>query len=130
MDLELFNQSLHLAAKLVDRGDYEDASVVLRPWLDAPLSGAHKGIVCVNLAVVSDLQGRVEVALGWYERGRGYERPEGRVFVAEQKAAYLAAKGRERESLALYESLLRESILTAEERERIAHNVAALRAGA
>jgi predicted negative regulator of RcsB-dependent stress response len=130
MDIELFNQSLHLAAKLVERGDYEDALLVLRPWLDTPLSGAHKGIVCVNLAVVSDLQGRTETALAWYERGAGYDRAEGRVFVAEQQAAYLAGKGRRRESLALYESLLRGPILTAEERRRIEHNVATLRDGA
>jgi hypothetical protein len=42
----------------------------------------------------------------------------------------LAERGRRRESLAIYESLLREAILKSEERERIEHNVAVLRDGA
>ena len=126
MDLELFDQSLHFTARLVDRGDHDDAFLVLRPWLDTGLSAFHKGIVCVNLAVVSDLRGREEEALAWYDRGIEYEKSEGRIFVAENKAAYLAGKGRREESLRLYERLAAGSLLTPEERGRIEHNIATL----
>jgi hypothetical protein len=128
MSLEHFDQSLHLAARLVDRGDYEDAMIVMRPWVDSDLPDFNKSIVCINLAVVSEHLGREADALAWYDRGIGYERPLGRFFATEKKAAHLAEKGRTTDSLMLYETLLWQTSLTAEDEQRIRHNIAALKA--
>lgn len=128
MNLEHFDQSLHLAARLVERGDYEDALIVMRPWADTDIPDFNKSIVCINLAVVSEHLGREADALAWYDRGIGYELSLGRSFVAERKAAYLAEKGRTTESLMLYETLLWQTSLADEDEQRIRQNIAVLKA--
>src|SRR5438128_2420851 len=97
MDLELFDQSLLLTSRLVDRGDYHDALTVLRPWLDTDLSDWHKMIVCINLATVSAMLGQEDAVLAWYDHGIWYEASNGRVLASENKAAFLAGNGRKDE---------------------------------
>ena len=127
MDLEQFDQSLYLTARLVDERRYDDALVVLRPWVDSDLPDLNKCIACINLAVVYELKGQEADALENYDRAIEFERPHGRCFAAERKAAYLAGKGRATESLMIYEWLLGETSLTDEDRERIKHNISVLR---
>jgi predicted negative regulator of RcsB-dependent stress response len=127
MHTEHFNQSLILAARLVDGGDYDDALTVLRPLLECELHDVHKSIVCVNMAIVHGTKGETADALACYERGVGFERRHGRFFVAEQKAAYMAEQGWTSDSLTLYERLLSEPSLTDEDAERLRHNINVLK---
>ena len=129
MLLDVFEQSLFLVARLVERGDYDDALLVLWPWVETPLPPFQKMITCVNTGAVYAMKNQVGDALAWYDQGIEYERPLGVFVAAERKAAYLAEQGRASESLAIYEGLLREPSLEDEDRERIRHNVSALRAG-
>jgi hypothetical protein len=127
MDVEHFNQSLFLAARLVEEGRRDDALTALRPLVECELHDFHKTIVCVNMAIILDQKGQTMDALAWYERGANYERPLGRFFAAERRAAYLAEKGWTSESLASYERLLSEPSLTGEDEERVRHNLAVLK---
>ena len=128
MLLDIFEQSLFVVARLVERGEHDDALLVLRPWIETPLPPFQKMITCVNSALIYAMKHQVADALAWYDRAIGYERPLGIFFAAERKAAYLAEQGRTSESLAIYEGLLWESSLKDEDRERIERNISTLRA--
>jgi tetratricopeptide (TPR) repeat protein len=129
MLLEIFEQSLFVVARLVERGEHDDALLVLRPWIETPLPPFQKMITCVNSALIYAMKSQVADALAWYDRAIGYERPLNIFFAAERKAAYLAEQGRTSESLAIYEGLLWESSLKDEDRERIQRNIQTLRTG-
>lgn len=118
MDQAAFEQSLFLTARLVERGDFVDAAIALRPWLETDLDPKGKAIVCVNLGVCFEHQRDYDAALSWYEHGMRHSQ----VFVGEHKAGLLYRLGRAADALAVYRSLLPE-ILTPEERQRIQTNV-------
>ena len=124
MDQEAFDQSLFLTARLVERGDFVDAAIALRPWLETDLEAKGKAIVCVNLAVCSEHQQDFEVALAWYDHGAHYAP----VFALEHKAVLLHRLGRRAEALDVYRGLLPE-ILSPEERQRIQQNIELLQRG-
>jgi predicted negative regulator of RcsB-dependent stress response len=127
MQSEHFDQSLFLAARLVENSQHDDAIVVLRPLLECELQDFHKMIVCVNLAIIFGQKGQASDALAWYDRGIGYERMHGRFFAAERKAAFMAECGWLAESLSMYEKLLSEPSLTDEDSERIRNNFSILK---
>ena len=128
MMLDVFDQSLFLVARLVERRDYDDALLVLWPWVKTDLPPFQKMITCVNTAAVYALKNQPDDVLAWYDHGIEIERPLGIFFAAERKAAYLAEQGRNSESLAIYEGLLWEPSLKDEDRERIRQNVSTLKA--
>ncbi|HEX8128056.1 MAG TPA: hypothetical protein VF527_03075 [Pyrinomonadaceae bacterium] len=127
MQIEHYEQSLFLTARLVDNSAHDDAIIVLRPLLECELDDFHKTIVCVNMAIIFGLKGQVSDALAWYERAIGYERPHGRFFAAERKAAFMAEQGWRGDSLSMYEKLLSEPSLTDEDEERIRQNISILK---
>ena len=127
MQPEHADQSFYLAARLVENSQHDDAIIVLRPLLECELDNMVKSMVCVNMAIIHGLKGQDSDALLWYDRGIGYERALGRFFVAERKAAFLADKNWNSDSLTLYERLLTEPSLTDEDRERIQHNISLLK---
>lgn len=127
--LEVFDQSLFLTARLVERGDYDDALLVLWPWVQTDLPPFQKVITCVNTAIIYALKNQPDDALAWYDHGIEIERPLGIFFAVERKAAYLAEQGRASESLTIYEGLLSEPSLKDEDRERVRRNVSTLKAG-
>lgn len=124
---EHFNESLFLAARLVGNSRHDDAVTVLRPLVECELNDFEKSIVCVNLAIIFEQQGQDSDALAWYDRGIGYERAHGRFFAAERKAAFMAAKNWNTDSLTIYERLLTEPSLTDDDKERINHNISLLK---
>lgn len=127
MEYQEYVRSAERASQLVERGDYEDAIKVLRKLVSSDISRIDKAMMCLNLAVVYDTMGNLEKALSWYDEGADYERVHDRHYVAERKAAYLAEKGRYRESLDEYEKLLRRSGLTEGDKERVERQVETLR---
>ena len=84
-------------------------------------------MMCLNLATVCDRTDRIDEALVWYDRGADHERASGRFFAAEHRAAYLAEKGRTRESLTRFKELLGHPGLTEDDKERIRRNIDLLR---
>lgn len=127
MQTEHLDQSLFLAARLVENSQHDDAIVVLRPLVECELDDFHKTMVCVNMAIIFGLKGQEADALVWYDRAINYERPHGRCFAAERKAAYLAELNRNAESLSMYEQLLFAPSLTGEDAERIRENISILK---
>jgi hypothetical protein len=127
MQTEHVNQSFYLAARLVENSQHDDAITVLRPLLECELHDLEKSMVCVNMAIIHGQKGQDSDALIWYDRGIGYERAHGRTFVAEHKAAFMAEKGWNSDSLTMYERLLAESSLTDDDKQRINHNISLLK---
>jgi hypothetical protein len=127
MQTEHADESFYLAARLVEDSRHDDAIIVLRPLLECELDSMVKSMVCVNMATIHGLKGQDSDALLWYERGIGYERAHGRFFVAERKAAFMAEKNWNSDSLTIYERLLTEPALTDEDRERINRNIELLK---
>jgi hypothetical protein len=127
VQIEHFEQSLFLAARLVENAAHDDAIVVLRPLIECELDFFRKMIVCVNMAIIFGQKGQDSDALAWYDRAINYERPHGGYFAAEQKAAFMAGRGWAADSLALYERLLSEPSLTEEDEERIRQNITILK---
>jgi hypothetical protein len=127
MQIEHFDESLFLAARLVENSERADALVVLRPLLECDLDDFRKMIVCVNMAIIFGQMGQDSDALAWHDRAIGYERTHGGFFAIERKAAFMAEKGWTAESLAMYERLLSEPSLTGEDEERIRQNISILK---
>jgi hypothetical protein len=128
METEYFDQSLFLAARLVENSQHDDAIVVLRPLIECDLNYFQKCIVCVNMAIIFGQKGQDSDALAWYDHAIEYERAHGRFFAAERKAAFMAEKGWTTESLSMYEKLLSAPSLTDEDEERIRTNLSTLKA--
>lgn len=126
MTYEEYVQLAGRASQLVEQGDYKGAAVILQQLVTSDISDVDKSMMCLNLAIVYARQGRVEQALAWYDEGMDYERPHGRFYVAEQKAAYLAAQGRYEESRNHYQDLLGRAELTEGDRARIEENITRL----
>jgi hypothetical protein len=120
-------ESAQQASDLVERGDYDGAITILRDLLSTDISEVDKAMMCLNIAVVYDKMGRTDDALASFAAGIDYERRHGRFYVTEQRAAFLAKQGRDRESLAEYQELLGRPELTENDRERIRQNVEVLR---
>jgi hypothetical protein len=126
MRIEHLDQSFFLTARLVENAQHDDAIVVLRPLVECELDDFHKTIVCINMAVIFGLKGQAADALAWYDRAINYERPHGRYFAAERKAAFMAEQGWTAESLAMFQQILAEPSLTDEDGERIRQNISIL----
>lgn len=126
MDYQEYTQRARQAAQLVEAGAYEQAQELLRTLVASPIADQDKAMMCLNLAVVAEKLGQTAEALRWYDEGMAYERRHGQCFVAEQKALYLAERGRGQESLAVYEALLSRASLDEATKERIRQNVCLL----
>ena len=127
MDYDEYVNLAHQAAQLVEAGEHEQALGIFRSLLGRDISDLDKAMMCQNVAVVLEQMGLEREALASYERGMSYERPHGRSSLAEQRAGYLYRLGRLEESLRAYEELSHRPSLTEEERQRMRHNMAALR---
>lgn len=115
------------AAYCAEAGRHEQALAALSVLERSPASDLDKANACLNAAIACDRLGQPAKALHWYELGVRYERPHHRFNVAEHLAWYHSSQGRTRESLALYEALLKEPSQTEADKSRIRNNIARLR---
>jgi len=127
MDYNDYLQASRKAAHLVEAGDYPGAISVLQALVASDISDFDKAMMCVNLAIVHEKMGQEQAALDWYDKGIAYEEPSRRYTIAEMKAAYLAEKGRNQESLDLYTHLLSQPVLTEADKARLQKNIETLR---
>jgi tetratricopeptide (TPR) repeat protein len=127
MDYTTYYETAQDGAKLHENGDYAGAIAVFQGLVDSDISDLDRAMMCHNVAQSYRSAGQVEDALYWYDRGIEYESPYYRFFVAESKAAYLAERGYDAESLAIYEALYPQPYLTENDKERIWNNISILR---
>jgi tetratricopeptide (TPR) repeat protein len=118
--------ALHKTTFCMDKERHDEAMTMVRTLVDSSISDLDKANACLNAAIVCDKLGQEDKALDWYDRGIKYEFSHHRYLVAEHKAAYLARKGKTRESLRIYEQLAREASLTEADKDRIRHNITLL----
>lgn len=128
MHSEHFDATLVLAARLADRGDYDDAITVMVPWSEWSLPPFQRAVLGYNLAQMFVRLARADEALLWFDWGIGHEREAGKTFVSEGKAVFLAEQGRPAEAIALWEALLDEGRLDAQARAKVEQNIATVKA--
>lgn len=114
------------AAYCAEAGRHEQALATLSVLERSPIPDLDKARACLDAAVSCEALGQSGKALHWYDLGIRYERPHHRFHVAEHLAWYHASKGRNAESRALYEALLREPSQTEADKARLRQNIAAL----
>jgi tetratricopeptide (TPR) repeat protein len=127
MDYERYVELAGEGAQLVEAGEHEQALTVFRSLLTTDISDLDKASMCYNMAFIYEKMGEEREALASYDRGIGYERKHSRTQVAEHKAAYLARLGRTRESVRLYEEVLRNRSLKEEEKYTLRYNIEVLK---
>ena len=125
--LERHYLALRKADYCIEKERHADALAALQALVASGVSDLDKANVCLSAAGVAEKLGRSDEALAWYDRGMSYERQHSRFLVAEHKAAYLANKGRAKESLALYTRLAGESSMTEADKDRLRQNIGFLK---
>ncbi len=128
MEYQRYYDLAHEAARLFEAGDMDGAVSRFLTLMESDISDIDKAAICQNIARVCEKQGRIDEAFEWYEQGVGLEQPHHRHLVAETRAGALHVQGRQAESLAAYQMLLRSPSITEEEKNRYRHNIAALEA--
>jgi tetratricopeptide (TPR) repeat protein len=102
----LFEESLHVANRMLGSGATSDALTVLTLLAGNERFGDVRSIACVNCAIVAGNLGRVDDAIAWLDRGIALEAPRPTRIAARHKAGLLVQVGREEQALALYLELL------------------------
>lgn len=116
----------HKAGYCVEKERYADALTALTRLVESDISDMDKANACLSAATVYEKLGETDKALEWYDRGIKYEYTHHRFAVAEHKAWYLSSKGRTRESVRLYEKLVREPSMTEADKDRLRNNISLL----
>jgi len=127
VEYQEYFQSAQRASQQAENGDYESALSILLSLVSNDISDLDKSMMCLNIAILLERMGRETEVLSWYEKGVSYEWPHSRCKVAENKAAYLSRRGKPKESLAIYETLLMRQFLMEEDKNRIRTNIATLK---
>lgn len=115
------------ATYCMEKERYEDALAELNVLERSSISDLDKANACLSAAIACEKLGQTGKALHWYERGIRYEKPHHRFAVAEHLAWYHSTKNRNRESIEIYEALLREPSLTEADKGRIKNNINIIR---
>jgi tetratricopeptide (TPR) repeat protein len=116
----------HKANYCIEKERHAEALAALGALVESSISEMDKANACLSAATVCEKLGQVDKALEWYDRGIKYEYTHHRFNVAEHKAWYLSSKGRTKESLKLYERLVREASMTEADKERLRNNISLL----
>ena len=122
-----YNVALRKAAYCVEKERHGDALAALSAIVASGISELDKAAACLTAATVCEKLEQMDKALEWYDRGIRYERSHYRFAVAEHKAWYLSSKGRTKESLRLYDTLVREASMTEADKDRIKENIRILK---
>ncbi|HLL70966.1 MAG TPA: hypothetical protein VK363_06000 [Pyrinomonadaceae bacterium] len=127
MNYDEYVDTAQRAGQAYEAGRHEEALAIFRTLVTSDISDLDKATMYRNMGVIQEEMGRERDALSSYDRGISYERMHGRIMVGEMKASFLYRLGRLAESLREYEGLLLRPSLTEEEKNRLRHNVAAIR---
>lgn len=127
MDYQHYCDAMQRVSDQVDAGKYDDAIAGLTVLLNSDLLEADKAVLCLNMAVIYDKLQKPRDVQGWYERGMDYERSYRRYMVAEHRAGWLYTSGQLDEALSAFQALARDRSIAEADKQRLDHNVAALR---
>jgi tetratricopeptide (TPR) repeat protein len=116
----------HKAKYCVEKERHAEALAALTGLVEGDISDLDKANACLSAATISEKLGQTDKALAWYDRGIKYEYTHHRFNVAEHKAWYLSSKGRNKESVRLYETLVREPSMTEADKDRLRNNISLL----
>ncbi len=126
MDYKEYRSLVDRAGELFKNKDYDGSISVFRSLVDSDISDVDKSMFCVNIANACDALGRTDEAMVWYSRGVDLENRTGGFIAAEYRAAYLAQKGRDMESVAHYQLLMDRANLSEGDKHRIRTNLETL----
>ena len=119
MDYQEYVNRTQQASQLMSSGRFQETVDFLYLLFLSDISDIDKASMCVNLATVYDRMGNTETAITWYDKGIGLEQNYSRFDVSEKKAQYLSQLGRSKESVAIYETLIRQPFVSEADKERM-----------
>lgn len=116
----------HKANYCVEKERHAEALAALTKLVESSISDLDKANACLSAATICEKLGQTDKSLEWYDRGIKYEYTHHRFNVAEHKAWYLSTKARTKESVRLYETLVREPSMTEADKDRLRNNISLL----
>lgn len=119
MDYQEYQNRMNRGAQMFEEGNYQAALEIFQGLVNSDVSDIDKCRMCINVAVVYEKMGNVQLALQWYTHAVQLEKPHCRFEAQEYLAVYLKEIDRPRDSLRVYESLLPSTHLTEEDKVRI-----------
>jgi len=125
MEYQEFVNRIQQANQLLSSGRFQETVDFLYLLFLSDISDVDKAAICVNLATVYDRMGNTETAITWYDKGIGLEQNYSRFEVSEKKAQYLSQLGRSKESVAIYETLIKQPFVSESDKERMRKTIQA-----
>jgi tetratricopeptide (TPR) repeat protein len=119
MEYQEFVNRMQQASQLMSTNRMQDTIDYLYLLFLSDISDIDKAGICINLATVYDRMGNTETAITWYDKGVELEQNYSRFEVAEKKAEYLSQLGRNRDSVKIYENLIKQPFISESEKERM-----------
>jgi tetratricopeptide (TPR) repeat protein len=119
MEYQEYLNRIQQATQLMSSSRFQDTIDFLYLLLLSDISDIDKASICVKLASVYDRMGNTETAISWYDKGINLEQNYSRFEVLEKKALYLSQLGRSKDSVKIYETLLKQPYITEADRERM-----------
>ena len=125
MEYQEFVSRTQQANQLMSSGRFQETVDFLYLLFLSEVSDIDKAGICINLATVYDRMGNTETAITWYDKGIGLEQNYSRFEVSEKKAQYLSQLGRSKESVAIYETLIKQPFVSEADKERMRKTIQA-----
>jgi tetratricopeptide (TPR) repeat protein len=119
MEYQEYLNKMKQASLLMSSGRFQDTVDFLYLLFLSDISDIDKANICVDLANVYDRMGNTDTAISWYDKGINLEQNYSRFEISEKKAQYLSQLGRSKESVIIYEVLIKQPFISEAERERM-----------
>jgi tetratricopeptide (TPR) repeat protein len=119
MEYQEYKNRIQQADQLMSTGRFQDTVDFLYLIFLSDISDIDKASMCISLATVYDRMGNTETAITWYDKGIGLEQNYCHFEVLEKKAQYLSQLGRNKEAVAIYETLIRQPFISEGDKERM-----------
>ena len=119
MEYQEYLHKMKQASLLMSSGRFQDTVDFLYLLFLSDISDIDKANICVDLANVYDRMGNTDTAISWYDKGINLEQNYSRFEISEKKAQYLSQLGRSKESVTIYEVLIKQPFISEAERERM-----------
>ena len=119
MEYQEFVNRMAQASKLMSTSRMQDTVDYLYLLFLSDISDIDKAGICISLANVYDRMGNTETAITWYDKGVDLEQNYSRFEVSEKKAQYLSQLGRSRDSVLIYEMLIKQPFVSEADKERM-----------
>ena len=119
MEYQEYVNRIQQAAQLISSSRFQETLDFLHLLFLSDISDIDKASICINLATVYNRMGNTDMAISWFNKGINLEQNYSRFEVSEKKAQYLSQLGRSKESVTIYEALIRQPFVSEVDRERM-----------